>query len=206
MRSYGASFASFLDFMKEKKGTTAERLTLDHMNRKNVLEFLDWIQSGGCSVSTRNQCLAALHAFCKYMQYEDVGRLQQWQEVMSIKIKKTIKGTMNYLTLDGMKHLLSVIPTNTRRGRRNLALLSTLYETGARVQELIGLRPVDISLNQPCHAVLFGKGRKKRIVPLQDAHVGLLKSYMEENRLLEEHVNQRPLFQNDRGGKLTGAA
>lgn len=182
MRSYGASFASFLDFMKEKKGTTAERLTLDHMNRKNVLEFLDWIQSGGCSVSTRNQRLAALHAFCKYMQYEDVGRLQQWQEVMSIKIKKTIKGTMNYL-----------------------ALLSTLYETGARVQELIGLRPVDISLNQPCHAVLFGKGRKKRIVPLQDAHVGLLKSYMEENRLLEEHVNQRPLFQNDRGGKLTGA-
>lgn len=205
MRSYGASFASFLDFMKEKKGTTAERLTLDHMNRKNVLEFLDWIQSGGCSVSTRNQRLAALHAFCKYMQYENVGRLQQWQEVMSIKIKKTIKGTMNYLTLDGMKHLLSVIPTNTRRGRRNLALLSTLYETGARVQELIGLRPVDISLNQPCHAVLFGKGRKKRIVPLQDAHVGLLKSYMEENRLLEEHVNQRPLFQNDRGGKLTGA-
>ena len=57
----------------------------------------------------------------------------------------------------------------------------------------------------PCHAVLFGKGRKKRIVPLQDAHVGLLKSYMEENRLLEEHVNQRPIFQNDRGGKLTGA-
>ena len=112
MRSYGASFASFLDFMKEKKGTTAERLTLDHMNRKNVLEFLDWIQSGGCSVSTRNQRLAALHAFCKYMQYEDVGRLQQWQEVMSIKIKKTIKGTMNYLTLDGMKHLLVVAVTN----------------------------------------------------------------------------------------------
>lgn len=205
MRSYGAAFASFLDFMKEKKETAAERLTLDHINRKNILEFLDWIQSGGCSVSTRNQRLAALHAFCKYMQYEDVGHLQQWQEVMSIKIKKTIKGTMNYLTLDGMKHLLSVIPTNTRRGRRNLALLSTLYETGARVQELIDLRPVDISLNQPCHAVLFGKGRKKRIVPLQDAHVELLKSYMEENCLLEEYVNQRPLFQNDRGGKLTGA-
>lgn len=57
MRSYGAAFASFLDFMKEKKGTAAERLTLDHINRKNVLEFLDWIQSGGCSVSTRNQPL-----------------------------------------------------------------------------------------------------------------------------------------------------
>ena len=162
MRSYGASFASFLDFMKEKKGTTAERLTLDHMNRKNVLEFLDWIQSGGCSVSTRNQRLAALHAFCKYMQYEDVGRLQQWQEAMSIKIKKTIKGTMNYLTLDGMKHLLSVIPTNTRRGRRNLALLSTLYETGARVQELIGLRPVDISLNQPLFFLIIEVVNKKQ--------------------------------------------
>uniref|UniRef100_UPI00307A9C5D tyrosine-type recombinase/integrase n=1 Tax=Prevotella sp. TaxID=59823 RepID=UPI00307A9C5D len=68
---------------------------------------------------------------------------------------------MNYLTLDGMKHLLSVIPTNTRRGRRNLALLSTLYETGARVQELIGLRPVDISLNQPFFLIIEVVNKKQ---------------------------------------------
>lgn len=196
MRSYGASFASFLDFMKEKK----ERLTLDHMNRKNVLEFLDWIQSGGCSVSTRNQRLAALHAFCKYMQYEDVGRLQQWQEVMSIKIKKTIKGTMNYLTLDGMKHLLSVIPTNTRRGRRNLALLSTLYETGARVQELIGLRPVDISLNQPCHACFLARDAKRESCLFRMPTLDSL------NHIWKKTVYWKSMLINDLSSKMTEVA
>lgn len=200
MRSYGASFASFLDFMKEKKGTTAERLTLDHMNRKNVLEFLDWIQSGGCSVSTRNQRLAALHAFCKYMQYEDIGRLQQWQEVMSIKIKKTIKGTMNYLTLDGMKHLLSVIPTNTRRGRRNLALLSTLYETGARVQELIGLRPVDISLNQPCHACFLARDAKRESCLFRMPTLDSL------NHIWKKTVYWKSMLINDLSSKMTEVA
>jgi site-specific recombinase XerD len=120
-------------------------------------------------------------------------------------MKKTIKGTMNYLTLDAVKALLEQIPQNIVRGRRDLAMLSLLYETGARVQELIDLRPVDVCLTKPCYVTLFGKGSKKRIVPIQDAQVAILRKYMEENYLLELRMNQRPLFQNGRGGKLTGA-
>ena len=206
MRSYGAAFSSFLDFMKLRCKVEADRLTLDHVNHTTVLKYLEWIQEEKqCSVSTRNQRLAAIHAFCRYMQYEEVVRLQQWQDVLGIKIKKTIKGTMNYLTLDAVKVLLSQISTNTIRGRRDLAMLSLLYETGARVQELIDLRPIDVNLYKPCHVTLFGKGRKKRIVPIQDAQVSILKEYMKESILLEARMNQRPLFQNGRGGKLTGA-
>lgn len=206
MRSYGTAFAAFLDFMNVKQNVNAEKLTLEHVNRKNVLAYLDWIQvDKGCSVSTRNQRLAAIHAFCRYMQYEDVTRLQQWHEVLGVKIKKSIKPNMEYLSLDGIKALLSYVPLNTKRGRRDLAMLSLLYETGARVQELIDLRPVDVSLSKPCHVTLFGKGSKKRIVPIQDAQVVILKEYMTENSLLEPRMNQRPLFQNGRGGKLTGA-
>jgi site-specific recombinase XerD len=206
MRSYGAAFSSFLDFMKLKREVEADKLTLRHVDHKTILDYLEWIQEEKrCSVATRNQRLAAIHAFCKYMQYEEVTRLQQWQEVLGIKIKKTIKGAMNYLTLDAVKVLLCQIPTNTMRGRRDLAMLSLLYETGARVQELIDLRPVDVNLNRPCHVTLFGKGRKKRIVPIQDAQVSILKEYMKENLLFEPRMNQRPLFQNGRGGKLTGA-
>ena len=206
MRSYSAAFVAFLDFMNTKKNVDAEKLTLEHVNRKNVLEYLDWVQAEkGCSVSTRNQRLAAVHAFCRYMQYKDVARLQQWQEVLGIKIKKATKATMNYLSLDGIKALLCEIPQNTGRGRRDLAMLSLLYETGARVQELIDLRPVDVSLSKPCYVTLFGKGSKKRIVPIQDAQVSILKEYMTENNLLEPRMNQRPLFQNGRGEKLTGA-
>lgn len=206
IRSYATAFTVFLDFMCLVKKINAEKLTLDHMNRGNVTDFMEWLQiEKKSSVSTRNQRLAALHAFCRYMQYEDVTRLQQWQEILSIKMKKTVKASMNYLTLDGIKALLAQIPKDSKRGRRDLAMLSLLYDTGARVQELIDLRPVDIRLTTPCTVTLFGKGRKRRIVPIQDAEVAILRSYMDENMLTEQRMNQRPLFQNDRGGKLTGA-
>ena len=206
LRSYGTAFASYLDFMRVKRKVDAEKLTLEHMGRKNVLDYLDWLQTDkSSSVSTRNQRLAAIHAFCRYMQYEDVTRLYQWQEVLGVKMKKAIKGTMNYLTMDAVKELLAHIPQTTMRGRRDLAMLSLLYETGARVQELIDLRPVDVCLSKPYYVTLFGKGNKKRLVPIQDAQVSILRKYMEENHLLELRMNQRPLFQNGRGGKLTGA-
>lgn len=206
IRSYGTTFAFFLDFMKSQKKIDAEKLILEHVSRKNILDFLDWLQTNkDSSISTRNQRLAAIHAFCKYMQYEDVIRLQQWQEVLGVKMKKRIKNTMNYLTLDAVKVLLEQIPHDSMRSRRDLAMISLLYETGARVQELIDLRPVDMCLTKPCYVTLFGKGSKKRIVPIQDAQVTIIDKYMEENHLHEPRMNQRPLFQNDRGGKLTGA-
>ena len=206
LRSYGTAFTSYLDFMRVKRKVDAEKLTLEYMSRKNVLDYLDWLQTEkSSSVSTRNQRLAAIHAFCRYMQYEDVTRLYQWQEILGVKMKKAIKGTMNYLTMDAVKELLAHIPQTTMRGRRDLAMLSLLYETGARVQELIDLRPVDVCLSKPYYVTLFGKGNKKRLVPIQGAQVSILRKYMEENHLLELRMNHRPLFQNGRGGKLTGA-
>lgn len=206
MRSYGTTFASFLNFMKAKKKIEAEKLALEHVSRKNILDFLEWLQtSKESSISTRNQRLAAIHSFCKYMQYEDVTRLQQWQEVLGVKMKKAIKSTVSYLTLDAVKVLLEQIPHDNMRSRRDLAMLSLLYETGARVQELIDLRPVDVCLTKPCYITLYGKGSKRRIVPIQDAQVAIIGKYMEENHLHEPRMNQRPLFQNGRGGKLTGA-
>jgi site-specific recombinase XerD len=103
-----------------------------------VLPFLQWIQEvKQCSTSTRNQRLAAIHAFCKYLQYEDVIHLEQWQSVLSIKSKRAEKLSVNYLGVDGIKLLLAQISTNTKEGRRDLAMIALLYDSGARVQELI---------------------------------------------------------------------
>jgi len=98
---------------------------------------------------------------------------------------------------------LEQIPTNTKQGRRDLSLISFLYDSGARVQELIDLTPASLNLNKPYYVTLFGKGRKKRIVPLQDQQVALLQCYMEENGLNKTSHNQRPLFANNRGGEFT---
>ena len=206
IRSYSNTFTSFLDFMNEEKHVKAEKMSIEHLTRDNILSFLQWIQGvKQCSISTRNQRLAAIHAFCKYLQYEDVIHLKQWQDILSIKVKKAAKTTVNHLSVDGIKLLLSQISTDTREGCRDLAMIALLYDSGARVQELIDLTPLDVHTTKPYYVTLFGKGRKKRLVPLQDQQMALLRNYMEENDLLKPSRNQRPLFANNRGGKLTGA-
>lgn len=207
IRSYRDTFTLVLTFMDKVMGIAADRLTLNHFNRETVLDFLDWLQKNRkCSNSTRNQRMAALHSFFRYMQYEDVKRIGQWQDILSIKIKRQEKGSaINYLTIDAIKFLLEQIPVNTKAGRRNLALLALLYDSGARVNELIGLTPLSLHLEKPCYITLLGKGSKKRIVPLQEEQVKLLVSYMKENRLDSLAYNQRPLFANNRGEKLTNS-
>ena len=207
IRSYGNTFSLVLDYMDKVLGKPADKLVLDHFTRETVLGFLDWVQKDRkCSNSTRNQRLAALHSFFGYMQYEDVKRLRQWQEILSIKIKKQGKRrAIDYLSVGGIKHLLEQIPTSSKAGRRNLALLALLYDSGARVGELIDLTPASLNLNRPCYVTLLGKGEKKRIVPLQDEQVNLLLSYITENRLDDPAFNRRPLFVNNRGTKLTNS-
>ena len=207
IRSYGNTFTLVLDYMDKVLGKPADKLVLDHFTRETVLGFLDWVQKDRkCSNSTRNQRLAALHSFFGYMQYEDVKRLGQWQEILSIKIKKQgKKRAIDYLSVGGIKHLLEQIPTSSKAGRKNLALLALLYDSGARVGELIDLTPSSLNMNRPYYVTLLGKGGKKRIVPLQDEQVNLLLSYITENHLDDPAFNRRPLFANNRGTKLTNS-
>ncbi|MEN6455289.1 MAG: tyrosine-type recombinase/integrase [Prolixibacteraceae bacterium] len=207
IRSYSDTFTLVLTYMDKVRHIAADRLTLTHLYRESVLDFLDWLQKERkCANSTRNQRLAALHSFFTYMQYEDVKHLEQWQNILSIKVKRQERrSSVNYLTVEGIKFVLEQIPVNTKEGRRNLALLALLYDSGARVSELINLSPSSLNLNNPCYVTLWGKGNKKRIVPLQNEQVRLLMSYMKENHLDSPSYNQRPLFINNRGEKLTNS-
>lgn len=206
IRSYSDTFKHLLAFMDEKEKIKADALLLDHFNRKSVLRFLDWLQtSKQCGNATRNQRLAALHSFFRYMQYEDVKRLARWQEILSIKVKRQDKRSVNYLTVEAIRLLLAQIPTGNRTGRRNLALIALMYDCGARVQEIIDLSPSSLRLEKPSCITLHGKGNKKRIVPLQNEQLALLQVYMEENGLNIPAHNQRPLFANNRGERLTNA-
>lgn len=206
IRSYSNTFTHLLAFLDEKEHIKADALLLDHLNRNVVLRFLDWLQtSRQCGNATRNQRLAALHSFFKYLQYEDVKRIGQWQEILSIKVKRQERRSVNYLTIDAVKFLLEQIPIDNRMGRRNLALIALMYDSGARVQEIIDLSPSSLRMDKPSSITLYGKGNKKRVVPLQNEQVALLQGYMKENSLDSPANNQHPLFTNNRGGRLTNA-
>lgn len=206
IESYRFSFILFLRFLNEVKQIPAEKVTLYMITREVVIEYLDWIeQERNCSVSTRNVRLAALHSFFRYLQYENPDNLSEWQRILSIPIKKSNKKSFSYFTLDGIKLLLEMPNLSTKNGRRDLALLTLLYDTGARVQEINDLTPSRIRFDKPYTVKLIGKGNKARIVPLMEPTIRILKQYMEENGLLHSYANLCPLFFNKRKEKLTRA-
>jgi site-specific recombinase XerD len=204
--SYKDTFLLLVRFMKTVKGVPPERLDLQDVNKDNILAFLHWIESEKhCSVTTRNARLTALHSFFRYLQYEDPTYLNMCGHILSIPVKKAPTTTVTYLPLDAIKAILEGPDLTLKRGRRDLALLSLMYDTGARVQEIIDLTAGMIRLDSPCTVRLHGKGNKTRIVPLMDAQVAFLRDYMLENNLLVPYAAQYPLFSNNRKEKLTRA-
>ncbi len=197
----------FIRYMKEEKNIPVEKLTLDKLSKCVIVDFLEWVQNErNCSTSTRNYWLAAIHSFVSYLQYEDIAQLDRWQKILSIKMKKVEQKTISYLTVDAIKLLLEQPDRETPKGRRNLALLALMYDTGARVQEIINLTPEAVNVASTPYTIrLFGKGRKYRVVPLMEAQVLLLKQYMDENHLMETCHLKHPLFFNSRKERLTRA-
>jgi len=204
--SYKDTFILFILFMKQVYNIPPERLTFEIIDKDCITQFLNWLQQiRGASTSTRNVRLAGLHSFFRFLQYTKPENMNRWQDIMSIKAKKSGKPAMNYLSVDGVKTLLEKPDQTTWRGRRDLAMLSLMYDCGARVQEVIDLNPQCVRNENPYTIKILGKGNKVRIVPLMDRQYKVLKNYMEENNLLQPWINQSPLFYNSRKEKLTRA-
>jgi site-specific recombinase XerD len=192
--------------MKQVKSIKAEKLYMKSITKASVIEFLDWLKSERkCSDTTRNLRLAAVHSFFKYLQYQNPDNLYEYQDIMSINVKKVRKKALNYLTVEGIKLLLEQPDVTTKRGRRDLALLSLMYDTGSRVQEVIDLTPSTIRLDRPYTIQITGKGNKTRIVPLLEEQVKILRNYLTELGLLKPQTRSYPLFSNSQQEKLTRA-
>jgi integrase/recombinase XerD len=204
--SYRDTFSVFLKFCSEQKKIKPEKFSLDNLDRKLIEEYLGWLeQSRLCIASTRNVRLAAFHSFCRYLQQEFPDYIHQSQQILAIPVKRTRKISVEYLTLDAMKFLLAKPDQRTIEGRRDLVLLSLLYESGARVQELADLTVGDIRTAYPSTIKLTGKGNKSRIVPIMKPMGDLLKQYLKENNLAEARVFDYPLFISRSKDKLTRA-
>jgi integrase/recombinase XerD len=206
IKSYSDTFSLLLRFCSEVKATPIEKITLGTLQKNLIDEFLTWIETErGCSVSTRNQRLAAIHAFFKYLQMEAPEHIYLYQQILAIPMKRTASRAIDYLTLDAVKAILDMPDTTCNMGRRNLVLLSLLYDTGARVQEIADLIVSNVRLENPATIKVTGKGNKSRVVPLMTPTAKLLDQYMTEHDLQSAVRDSYPLFQNRSHGKLTRA-
>lgn len=204
--SYCDTMKLFLRYCVEEKGCAIERLTLKQVNRACILSFMAWLErERHSSASTLNQRLACIHTFFRFVQMSYPEALDQAQQILSIPFRKKPVPAIGYLNADDIKILLSQPDRHTRNGRRDLVLLSLLYDSGARVQELADLTVASIRLEAPAQVTLMGKGNKVRVVPLMKNTVYLLHGYLAENHLNLPHKLQYPLFTNQRHEKLTRA-
>lgn len=202
--SYRDTFKLLIAFYRDDQSIPPEKLTLDHIDAAAVTGFLNWLQaSRHNSVSTRNQRLAAVSSFYRWLQSQDPTRLACCQDILAIPAKKHTQPGVNHLTVEQTRRLLAQPDRSTRHGRRDATLLATLYDTAARVQELADLAVRDIRLQPPALAVLTGKGRKTRHVPLSGNTAALLDAYLTEHRLNRTGRDDHPLFVNQHGSKLS---
>ena len=202
--SYRDTFKLLLRYCLEQKDIPVEKLNMSMLTHVIIVDFLEWLEEERkCCISTRNQRLAAIHSFFRYAQYEEPSGILHFQKVIALPVKKAPKPSVPHLTPEAMKFLLSQPDRMTMKGRRNLTLLSVLYDSGCRVQELVDLRVRDVVLDNPAVIILTGKGNKVRRVPLMKNTLSLLQYYFQEHSFDNDWKKDYPLFINKQHKKLT---
>jgi site-specific recombinase XerD len=207
VQSYRDAMVLFLEYMLKKYGIRADRLDYADITYERVEGWLEWLENArGCCASTRNQRLALLRSFFKYLMYKHPDRISEWQCMMSISNKKSTKKNMKYLTADGIRLFLEQPDQTTEKGYRDIVMLTLAIDSGARVQELLDLTPSSFNPGKISTLRIYGKGRKVRTVPLSSKCAKMLKQYMRRLHLDSPEANMYPLFGNGHHSKLTRTA
>lgn len=165
--AYRDTFRLLFGYATTECGKPPAKLTLQDFDAARVLGFLTWLETQrGNSVRTRNARLAALRAFAHYVALQYPPALQSAQQILAIPMKRFERPLLGFLSREEVQALLAAPSTATWCGRRDRILFRVLYNTGARVSELIGIEVRDVTLAATSSVRLRGKGRKQRTVPL----------------------------------------
>lgn len=202
VRSYRDCFVILLRFLAAHLKKPLVALNLDDLGVPEVLAFLQHLERDRRNkTTTRNVRLAALHAFFRYAATRHPDRLEQSQRILGIPFKRCRQREVEYLEFEEIEAVFATIDRATSRGRRDYVLLAAMFNTGARVQEILDLRGHDLQLERPFQVLLRGKGRKERICPIWPQTAEALKAHC-----LEHMIDLRttaPVFLNYRGQPLT---
>ena len=201
LRSYRDTFVQMVGHFEHQHKILCRNLTMDDFTCNRILGFLDYLESERkISSSTRNQRLAAIHSFFRFIQRSEPAYFSQCADVLATEFKKKPEPGIEYLKIEELQFLFSLPDASNHREIRDLAVMTTLYETGARVQELIDLQFGDISLASCPTIILNGKGGKSRIVPIGEDAASILRKYVNEYAVIEpNHI----LFTNSQKRSLT---
>lgn len=175
------TFRLFLVFLRNQTGVEPSALRIADLDAPGVLRFLSYLeQERGNSVRSRNIRLSAIRSFFRLVALRDPDSLGIVTRVLAIPMKREDQKLIGYLTRPEIQALLAAPDQSKWVGRRDHALLLTLYNSGARVSEITTLKRHQISFDQSTFLQLLGKGRKERTIPLWAETVQVLRAWFEE--------------------------
>ena len=199
--SYRDTFKLLFGYLKTKPKAIA-KLRLADVDRTCITQFLQWLEAERKNaVSTRNVRLAHFKSFFGYVLSNSPELADHCSQIINVPFKKAEKRPPAYLTESETKALLQTPDSSSRTGLRHMAMLTLLYDSACRVQELIGLNVSDVTLGRICKIFVKGKGEKFREIPILPETGKLLRKYIDAYGLCLEH----PLFFNKQGNRLTRA-
>ena len=199
--SYRDSLKLLLVYLARDKGPV-DSLSFDDMEVNKILTFLDYLETEreNC-IGTRNIRLSAVHSFFRYVASTFPEHVHLSQQILSVPFKRMNTRPIEYLDFEELTAVLQEVDHSRADGRRDYLLLILMFNTGARVQEIVDLRANDLHLSPPFSVHILGKGRKERICPI----------WVKTGALLREHVEERGIdltkpvsvFRNHLGTPLT---
>ena len=202
IKSYRDSLVLLLRFVAEYRKRSVTGLDLEDLQPREIEPFLAYLEEKRSnSGATRNIRLSAIHSFFRFVATQHPQKLEQAQRVLAIPFKKTRTRLIDYLEYDEIQQILSVIDRTTPKGRRDYTLLATMFNTGARVQEILDLRACDLQLIKPFQLRLTGKGRKQGGCPLWPQTAQLLRQLCTELNIAA--TSETRIFQNRWNAPLT---
>lgn len=200
--AYRDTLKLLLRFVSETTTRPAATLHVEDLTPDRLLQFLTALEvTRGNTIRTRNARLAAIHSFFRYMLDRDPELAVQCQRVLTIPLKKAVRPVLGYLTDTDLAHLLAQIDRSTITGERDYVLIALLYDTGARIQELLDLAPHDFRWTPPSFVRLRGKGQRERVCPVLPQTARLVTRFLSTTgRPLDDATS---LLRNRRGEPLT---
>jgi len=203
-RSYRDTMILFLRYAAAETDRSVESLDVRDINADQLGRFLTSLEvERGNSIATRNARLAAMHSFARFLIAEHPEYMDSLQQVVGLPFKRGGRAApVEYLEEPEIRSVLESINRDTPSGRRDYALFSLMFNTGARVQEILDLRVCDIRLVSPCQVRLYGKGNKIRLCPIWRRTAQLVQELISTHPPSHNPNDQR-IFLNDRGAPLT---
>ena len=200
--AYRDAIKLLLCYASDTLKKSVEELCVEDIDESLVLDFLDHVENTrGCTPRTRNARLAAIRALFSFIAREEPTLLLHSQSIRTIPLKRTQHKTVDYLEEKEMQALFNAVDLNSRTGVRDKALLLLLYNTGARVSEIVEMKVADLRLDSAAQVKLLGKGKKYRSCPLWPETLEALKDYLDQRRAKDLAAKQ--LFLNANGSPVT---